>query len=75
MNPDGIHANQIAFFHTEGIRIHLMGVKSSSPITTHKLPVTIPARYVRFVPTKQYNWNCLRMEINGNSLTREQQPT
>ncbi|XP_068697703.1 uncharacterized protein [Montipora foliosa] len=36
-----------------------------STITTHKLPVAISARYVRFVPTKQYNWNCLRMEING----------
>ena len=29
----------------------------------HKLPMIVPARYVRFHPTKQYAWNCLRVEI------------
>ncbi|XP_074627404.1 contactin-associated protein-like 5 [Acropora palmata] len=55
------------YMDTNGAQVefHRINVKSSSTITTHKLPVLISARYLRFVPIKQKNWNCARMEIYG----------
>ena len=48
---------------------HRAGVISSSTITTYKFPVALSARYLRFTPTKQNNWNCLRVEVYGSSTS------
>ncbi|KAK2556576.1 Contactin-associated protein-like 5 [Acropora cervicornis] len=55
------------YMDTNGAQVEFyrINVKSSSTITTHKLPVPVSARYLRFVPIKQKNWNCARMEIYG----------
>ena len=34
------------------------------------LPVPVPARYVRFHPTQQYNWNCMRVEMYSSKFQR-----
>jgi len=47
------------------VEFHRTGVTTSSTITTQKLPVPVTARYLRFSPTKQHNWNCLRVELFG----------
>ena len=48
--------------------------RESSGITVqrHKLPVPMLTRYIRFHPTHQRNWNCLRVEVYGTTgaLTR-----
>ena len=43
-------------FHREG---------DSDTVDRHKLPVAVSARYIRFHPTQQHNWNCLRVEVYG----------
>lgn len=55
------------YMDTNGAQVefHRTGVTRSLTITTHKLPVTISARYLRFSPTNQNNWNCLRVEVYG----------
>ena len=34
-------------------------------VDRHKFPITVVARYIRFYPTKQRVWNCLRVEVYG----------
>ncbi|XP_078351549.1 uncharacterized protein LOC144636260 [Oculina patagonica] len=41
-------------FHREG---------DSFTVDRHKLPVPVSARYIRFHPTQQQGWNCLRVEV------------
>ena len=41
-------------FHREG---------RSDTVDKHKLPVAVYARYIRFHPTQQHKWNCLRVEV------------
>ena len=36
----------------------------------HMLPVPVPARYVRFHPTQQYNWNCMRVEMYSSKFQK-----
>ena len=43
-------------FHRQG---------DSTTVDRHKLPVSVSARYIRFHPTKQQGWNCLRVEVYG----------
>ncbi|XP_078381896.1 uncharacterized protein LOC144664624 [Oculina patagonica] len=38
---------------------------NSATVDQHKLPVPASARYIRFHPTKQHVWNCLRVEVYG----------
>ncbi len=45
-------------FHREG---------NGTRVDYHKLPVPVSARYIRFNPTKQHEWNCLRVEVYNNS--------
>ncbi|XP_020604386.1 fibrillin-1-like [Orbicella faveolata] len=45
-------------FHRDG---------NSDTVDTHKLPVAVYARYIRFYPTKQHRWNCLRVEVYGTA--------
>ncbi|XP_078373694.1 lactadherin-like isoform X1 [Oculina patagonica] len=35
----------------------------SNTVDHHMFPTPVSARYIRFHPTKQYNWNCLRVEL------------
>ena len=41
-------------FHREG---------NGTTVDRHKLPVPVSARYIRFHPTQQNGWNCLRVEV------------
>jgi len=41
-------------FHREGF---------SHTVDEHKLPEPVSARYIRFHPTRQHAWNCLRVEV------------
>lgn len=34
-------------------------------IDEHRLSLPVSARFVRFRPTNQYEWNCLRVELYG----------
>ncbi len=43
-------------FHRDG---------DSNIVDQHKLPVAVSARYIRFHPTQQHEWNCLRVEVYG----------
>ncbi|XP_078352302.1 uncharacterized protein LOC144636995 [Oculina patagonica] len=45
------------------VEFHRQG--DSNTIDQHKFPVLVPARYIRFHPTKQHQWNCLRVEVYG----------
>ena len=41
-------------FHRQG---------NSSIVDQHRLPVPVATRYIRFHPTQQHIWNCLRVEV------------
>ncbi|KAL9953469.1 hypothetical protein ACROYT_G040891 [Oculina patagonica] len=45
------------------VEFHRKG--DSNTIDQHNFPVPEPARYIRFHPTKQHRWNCLRVEVYG----------
>ncbi|KAL9959813.1 hypothetical protein ACROYT_G033169 [Oculina patagonica] len=47
-------------FHREG---------ENTIVDRHKLPVPVSARYIRFNPTKQEDWNCLRVEVYSINIT------
>ena len=34
-------------------------------VDQHKLPKTVSARHVRFIPSLQHVWNCLKVEVYG----------
>ena len=38
---------------------------SANEISRQMLPVQVSMRYIRFHPTQQRNWNCLRVEVYG----------
>ncbi|XP_078381057.1 uncharacterized protein LOC144663858 [Oculina patagonica] len=40
-------------------------LRSGRSINKQWLPVPLVARYIRFHPTKQHNWNCLSVEVYG----------
>ncbi|XP_078380198.1 lactadherin-like [Oculina patagonica] len=40
-------------------------LRSGRSINQQRLPVPLVARYIRFHPTKQENWNCLSVEVFG----------
>lgn len=37
-------------------------------VDRHTLFVPVPARYIRFHPTKQYSWNCMRAEVYASEF-------
>ncbi len=37
--------------------------EDSTTVDRHKLEVPVSVRYVRFHPTQQHGWNCLRVEV------------
>jgi len=37
----------------------------ASNVDQHSLPVPVFARYIRFYPVTQHEWNCLRVEVYG----------
>ncbi|XP_022804932.1 pancreatic secretory granule membrane major glycoprotein GP2-like [Stylophora pistillata] len=34
-------------------------------VDQHKLPTSVSARHVRFIPNLQHDWNCLKVEVYG----------
>ncbi|KAL9980070.1 hypothetical protein ACROYT_G008611 [Oculina patagonica] len=50
-----------------GVEVEFHRQGDSNTVDQHKLPVPVSARYFRFHPTKQHSWNCLRVELYGES--------
>ncbi|XP_078351548.1 uncharacterized protein LOC144636259 [Oculina patagonica] len=46
-----------------GTEIEFQRKGDSTTVDRHKLPVPVSARYIRFRPTRQQGWNCLRVEV------------
>ncbi|XP_078382904.1 lactadherin-like isoform X1 [Oculina patagonica] len=46
-----------------GVEVEFHRQGDSNTVVQHRLPLSVYARYVRFHPTKQHNWNCLRVEV------------
>ncbi|CAH3038598.1 unnamed protein product, partial [Porites lobata] len=64
-STDGISWRYYMNANGAQVEFHRAAVANSSMVTVHKLPVAITARYLRFNPTRQQNWNCLRVEVSG----------
>ncbi|KAL9968218.1 hypothetical protein ACROYT_G026567 [Oculina patagonica] len=52
-----------------GVEVEFHRQGGSNTVEKHRLSVPMSARYVRFHPTKQHNWNCLRVELYSASGT------
>ncbi|XP_078361829.1 uncharacterized protein LOC144646163 isoform X3 [Oculina patagonica] len=52
-----------------GVEVEFHRQGDSNTVDQHKFPVSVSARYFRFHPTKQHSWNCLRVELYGESST------
>ncbi|XP_078346829.1 lactadherin-like [Oculina patagonica] len=60
---------------SNGLEMEFNRQGNSNTVDEHKLPVPISARYVRFYPTKQHNWNCLRVELYCHTQPSISPPT
>ncbi|KAL9982451.1 hypothetical protein ACROYT_G004494 [Oculina patagonica] len=56
-----------------GVEVEFHRKGDSHTVDQHKLPVPVSARYFRFHPIKQHNWNCLRVELyNGTHNSNDE---
>ncbi|KAL9983511.1 hypothetical protein ACROYT_G005695 [Oculina patagonica] len=55
-----------AYKDADGTEVEFHRQGDSNTVDQHKLPVSVSARYFRFHPTKQHEWNCLRVELYGD---------
>ncbi|XP_078371407.1 uncharacterized protein LOC144655059 [Oculina patagonica] len=46
-----------------GSEVEFHRYEDSTTVDRHKLEVPVSVRYVRFHPTQQHGWNCLRVEV------------
>ncbi|XP_078350751.1 lactadherin-like [Oculina patagonica] len=60
-SSDGITWTTYKDGHGAQVEFHREG--DSDTVDQHKLPVAVSAKYIRFHPTQQHKWNCLRVEV------------
>lgn len=59
--------NWITCKDSKGFNMTFHRSNGGSTVDHHILLVPVLANYIRFHPTKQHNWNCLRVEVYGTT--------
>nr|XP_058947610.1 neuropilin-1-like [Pocillopora verrucosa] len=55
----------VPYEQEDGSIMHFDRSGKNVTIDQHKLPKTVSARHVRFIPNLQHVWNCLKVEVYG----------
>ncbi|KAL9954064.1 hypothetical protein ACROYT_G041555 [Oculina patagonica] len=64
-SPDG--STWTTYKDGNGAEMEFQREGDSDTVDQHKLPMAESARYIRFYPTQQHRWNCLRVEVYGTT--------